>query len=204
MRTRRILDLIDDPSHSPERRSQAYVYAFLAFISALLKAQADLQHLWFSRRAATRMRSELMAAIYDKALKRKDFSGIVDKDKEKSEKHNDKASALDGKKGKDGSTQNGGAFQSIGMSDFALMLFIKTIKVATGKKNLMRTNRRLVPTLGKWSISCPRIRIWYIALPLHWLLPSLFNFGFVLLALIMFYAGFSSRYRSVLSLWLSI
>ena len=27
------------------------------------------------------MRSELMAAIYDKALKRKDFSGIVDKDK---------------------------------------------------------------------------------------------------------------------------
>jgi len=27
------------------------------------------------------MRSELMAAIYDKALKRKDFSGIVNKDK---------------------------------------------------------------------------------------------------------------------------
>ena len=26
------------------------------------------------------MKSELMAAIYDKALKRKDFSGIVDKD----------------------------------------------------------------------------------------------------------------------------
>jgi hypothetical protein len=26
------------------------------------------------------MRSELMAAIYDKALKRKDFSGIVNKD----------------------------------------------------------------------------------------------------------------------------
>ena len=27
------------------------------------------------------MRSELMAAIYDKALKRKDFSGITNKDK---------------------------------------------------------------------------------------------------------------------------
>jgi len=27
------------------------------------------------------MRSELMAAIYDKALKRKDFSGIVNKEK---------------------------------------------------------------------------------------------------------------------------
>lgn len=29
------------------------------------------------------MRSELMVAIYDKALKRKDFSGIVDKDAKK-------------------------------------------------------------------------------------------------------------------------
>jgi hypothetical protein len=28
------------------------------------------------------MRSELMAAIYDKALKRKDYSGIIDKEKE--------------------------------------------------------------------------------------------------------------------------
>lgn len=45
-----------------------------------------MQHLWFGRRAATRMRSELMTAIYDKALKRKDLSGIVspqDKDKDK-------------------------------------------------------------------------------------------------------------------------
>ncbi|TCD65592.1 hypothetical protein EIP91_002477 [Steccherinum ochraceum] len=58
----------------------AYVYAVLAFLSQLCKAQADLQHLWFGRRAGTRIRSELMASIYDKALKRKDFSGIVDKD----------------------------------------------------------------------------------------------------------------------------
>jgi hypothetical protein len=28
------------------------------------------------------MRSELMAAIYDKALKRKDYSGIIDKEKQ--------------------------------------------------------------------------------------------------------------------------
>jgi hypothetical protein len=35
----------------------------------------------FSMRAATRVRSELMAAVYYKALTRKDFSGIVDKDK---------------------------------------------------------------------------------------------------------------------------
>jgi len=47
----------------------------------VIQAQADVQHLWFGRRAATRVRSELMAAIYDKALKRKDFSGIIDKEK---------------------------------------------------------------------------------------------------------------------------
>ena len=37
----------------------------------------DLLHLWHARRASTRVRSELMACIYDKALKRKDFSGVV-------------------------------------------------------------------------------------------------------------------------------
>ena len=47
------------------------------------QAQADVQHLWFGRRAATRIRSQLMAAIYDKALKRKDFSGVVNKDNSK-------------------------------------------------------------------------------------------------------------------------
>lgn len=52
-------------------------------IYTTLQAQADVQHLWFGRRAATRMRSQLMAAIYDKALKRKDFSGVVNKDNSK-------------------------------------------------------------------------------------------------------------------------
>jgi len=41
----------------------------------------DVQHLWYGRRSSTRIRSELMAAIYDKALKRKDYSGIVNKEK---------------------------------------------------------------------------------------------------------------------------
>ena len=79
-RFRRILDLIDLKDPTPESRSRAYIYAFLAFASSLAKAQADLQHLWIGRRACTRIRTELMAAIYDKALKRKDFSGIIDKD----------------------------------------------------------------------------------------------------------------------------
>ncbi|KAI0065886.1 multidrug resistance-associated ABC transporter [Artomyces pyxidatus] len=76
---KRILDAIAYPT--PENRSQAFIFAFLAFGCTIIKAQADVQHLWIGRRAASRTRSELMAAIYDKALKRKDFSGIVDKDK---------------------------------------------------------------------------------------------------------------------------
>ncbi|KAG1873894.1 hypothetical protein F4604DRAFT_1765807 [Suillus subluteus] len=78
---KRILDAIDDPT--AENRSQAYIYALLAFLCTMLKAEADVQHLWFGRRAATRMRVELMAAIYDKALKRQDYSGIIDMDKAK-------------------------------------------------------------------------------------------------------------------------
>ncbi|KAF9255339.1 multidrug resistance-associated ABC transporter [Marasmius fiardii PR-910] len=57
---------------TPADRSNAYIYACLMFFAALTKAHIDAQHLWFGRRAATRIRSELMAAIYDKALKRKD------------------------------------------------------------------------------------------------------------------------------------
>lgn len=37
----------------------------------------DLQHLYFGRRASTRIRSELMAAVYDKALKQKNHSGTI-------------------------------------------------------------------------------------------------------------------------------
>lgn len=73
---------------------QSSSIAFLGhilLITEVPQAQADVQHLWLGRRAATRMRSQLMAAIYEKALKRKDFSGIVNKD-------NLKESTLDGKK----------------------------------------------------------------------------------------------------------
>lgn len=78
---RKILDAIDVEDLTPERKMKAYLYAFLAFVCTILKTQCDLQHLWFARRASTRVRSELMAAIYVKSLKRKDFSGIVDKTK---------------------------------------------------------------------------------------------------------------------------
>lgn len=78
---KRIIDLLGSLDRT--QISAAYIYAFLAFLSTLCKAEADLQHLWFGRRVTTRVRSELMVAIYDKALKRKDFSGIVDKEKAK-------------------------------------------------------------------------------------------------------------------------
>ncbi|KAJ7459957.1 hypothetical protein FB451DRAFT_1272196 [Mycena latifolia] len=78
---KRLLDAIDHPDNSAKDKGTAYKYAGLMFICSILKAQFDAQHLWYGQRAATRIRSELMAAIYDKALKRKDFSGIIDKDK---------------------------------------------------------------------------------------------------------------------------
>ena len=50
------------------------------------------------------MKSELMAAIYDKALKRKDLSGVVDKDKKndkETERKKEKNASDDPKAGAD-------------------------------------------------------------------------------------------------------
>ncbi|KAJ7619721.1 P-loop containing nucleoside triphosphate hydrolase protein [Roridomyces roridus] len=77
-----MLDLIDQPQMTPRDKGMAYVYAGLMFLCSVLKAVFDVQHLWFGRRASTQVRSLLMAAIFEKTLKRKDFSGVVTKDKE--------------------------------------------------------------------------------------------------------------------------
>ncbi|KZT22415.1 P-loop containing nucleoside triphosphate hydrolase protein [Neolentinus lepideus HHB14362 ss-1] len=74
---RRILAGIEDGSR--ERLSQALIFAILAFFAHVLKAEVELQHLWYGRRASTRIKSELQAAIYEKAMKRKDYSGVVAK-----------------------------------------------------------------------------------------------------------------------------
>ncbi|KAF9258418.1 hypothetical protein L218DRAFT_964491 [Marasmius fiardii PR-910] len=70
----RILSSIDKPANSVTQadRSNAYIYACLMFLTYLLKAQSDLNRLYFGRRAATRARAEMMAAIYEKALKKKE------------------------------------------------------------------------------------------------------------------------------------
>ncbi|KAJ7173895.1 hypothetical protein C8R43DRAFT_1094036 [Mycena crocata] len=75
-----ILDAIDTPSPTRRATGKAYIYAVLMLGCAVMKAQVDLQHLWCARRASTRMRLELVAAVYDKALKRKDYAGLVDRD----------------------------------------------------------------------------------------------------------------------------
>ncbi|KAJ6497501.1 hypothetical protein C8R45DRAFT_898828 [Mycena sanguinolenta] len=80
---KRILDAVDTDNESEKDKGQAYIYAILMFLSSVCKAQCDVYHLWLGRRASTRIRSELMAAIYDKALKRRDFSGVIDQEKAK-------------------------------------------------------------------------------------------------------------------------
>ncbi|EGO28860.1 hypothetical protein SERLADRAFT_434751 [Serpula lacrymans var. lacrymans S7.9] len=92
---KRILDSIDDSTPNKENRARAYIYAFIAFACTVVKSQCEMHHLWFGLRAATRMRSELMAAIYDKALKRKDFSGITNEGAAEDEKMKDEDGAAE-------------------------------------------------------------------------------------------------------------
>ncbi|KAI0338657.1 multidrug resistance-associated ABC transporter [Trametopsis cervina] len=81
---KRILDSLDAREDETEeerviRILPAYIYTFLALLVTLAQAESDVQHLWYSRRVAARVRTILMTATYDKALKRKDFSGVADK-----------------------------------------------------------------------------------------------------------------------------
>ncbi|KAG8974080.1 hypothetical protein FRC05_007828 [Tulasnella sp. 425] len=93
-----ILDTIESTPNTPSFhfRSRAYIYALLMFLAGVAKAEAEVQHLWFGRRASTRVGSELMATIYAKALKRKDFSGVVGKENSETEKQQ-KSEQDDGK-----------------------------------------------------------------------------------------------------------
>lgn len=98
---RRILDAISHPT--PERHVKVYIYAVLAFLCTILRVmlilcicrflgdrlklivlnlfQAGIQTQcsWLTRRQGTRIKLELTSAIYDKALKRKDLSGVLDR-----------------------------------------------------------------------------------------------------------------------------
>ncbi|KAF8208888.1 hypothetical protein K438DRAFT_1813082 [Mycena galopus ATCC 62051] len=71
-----ILTTLENPVEGG--RPRAYLYAFLAFACQIAKSESNVMHFFYSRRANTRMKTELMIAIYDKALKRCDFTGVVD------------------------------------------------------------------------------------------------------------------------------
>ncbi|KAL7418151.1 hypothetical protein BDY24DRAFT_374236 [Mrakia frigida] len=71
-----ILDCLTSPS--AESIAKAYVFALSAFLITVVKAQSDVNHLWFSRRAGARIQTALASAVYEKALKRKDFSGVTE------------------------------------------------------------------------------------------------------------------------------
>lgn len=58
-------------------KKRAFLFAFFALLASVIKTQTDLQHLYYSRRAGVRIKSELTLAIYDKALRRKDMSGSL-------------------------------------------------------------------------------------------------------------------------------
>ncbi|KAJ7104541.1 hypothetical protein C8R43DRAFT_906911 [Mycena crocata] len=89
-----------DPEDSAGSQRLAYLYVVLAFGCQFAKSEVDAMHFYHSRRASTRLNTELMVAVYEKALKRQDFSGIVDaeaKAEANAAKHAKKAGKTDTK-----------------------------------------------------------------------------------------------------------
>ncbi|PWN18685.1 hypothetical protein BCV69DRAFT_291227 [Microstroma glucosiphilum] len=86
---KRILDAIETSSspHPPPNstpKSTAYLFALLALIAGVLKSQADLQHLFYGRRGSIRIRGQLIASVYEKALRTRDMTGVLGEQKDKS------------------------------------------------------------------------------------------------------------------------
>lgn len=117
---KRILDAIDDPT--PDRRAQAFIFACLAFAARSLKAETDLQHLYHGRRAGFRVKQEVMAVIYDKALKRKDFSGIANLKKDKAADEG-KGKSKDGRNADIGKIVNLMSMDANHVSRYSLLTF---------------------------------------------------------------------------------
>ncbi|KAF8587167.1 multidrug resistance-associated ABC transporter [Ramaria rubella] len=77
-----ILEGLEEVTSAPAQeqkgiRVKLYIYTFLAFAASLLRAGADVQRRWFMRRAASRVGTQLSAAVYDKALRIRDQSGVT-------------------------------------------------------------------------------------------------------------------------------
>ncbi|KAK0518167.1 hypothetical protein OC842_007873, partial [Tilletia horrida] len=63
--------------HPDVHRQTAYLYAFLVLLVSVIESESDVNHLYLGRRMTVRVKSELIAAIYAKALRRKDSSGLI-------------------------------------------------------------------------------------------------------------------------------
>ncbi|GEM08696.1 ATP-binding cassette transporter [Rhodotorula toruloides] len=87
----------DSPPWTP--RERAYLYTFLAFLSALLKTLAQQRHFHYARRIGMRLRSELTVALFEKALKRREKAGVEEKkaDKGRMEEEPEQSAASVGK-----------------------------------------------------------------------------------------------------------
>ncbi|GAA5897295.1 hypothetical protein JCM8208_003781 [Rhodotorula glutinis] len=94
---KQILEALTPPApgepYDPTLRQSAYIYALLAFVAQVSRAEVDLQQLWHERRAITRARTGLMGEVYEKALKRRDASGATGKDEATGKKKKDGSSA---------------------------------------------------------------------------------------------------------------
>ena len=71
-----ILEALSNPD-DPSQKKSAYIFASLALAFQILRAEIDLIQLWHERRAILRTRSCLTGMVYEKALKRRDGSGVI-------------------------------------------------------------------------------------------------------------------------------
>ncbi|KAK0555771.1 hypothetical protein OC845_000028 [Tilletia horrida] len=58
-------------------RQKAYLYSLLLLVNTLAGSQLEVNHLYIGRRTIARVKAELVTAIYAKALRRKDSSGLI-------------------------------------------------------------------------------------------------------------------------------
>ncbi|KAI3483594.1 hypothetical protein L1887_53510 [Cichorium endivia] len=65
------------PDSIDPARKRAFLFAVFALLASLVKTQTDLQHLYYSRRASVRIKTELTLAIYDKGAPSQGHLGLV-------------------------------------------------------------------------------------------------------------------------------
>ncbi|KIJ28632.1 hypothetical protein M422DRAFT_784503 [Sphaerobolus stellatus SS14] len=103
----RILKAIETPSNDEEWRTRAYFYALIMFVCEVCRIETEAVHLWYGRRATTRVRTQLITAIYAKSLVRKDYSGVAEKKEDAAKQASNETKAKKNKK--DVGTSSSGA-----------------------------------------------------------------------------------------------